>query len=165
MIYTVDAHPVGGNYPKVGWGEDSFSTPPVIDEPNDGLPTTDGPKAGVPVHGGVLPKDVRWDELADNPPLNFDNMPTLNVSERAKEVIESVEPGVPQFYPSSTLTATTSRWGRGIGSTSAIEGTPFIRPRAVCCSAKEVFTFHHWTLFDARLKCRRMSTRALPRIM
>lgn len=98
-VYTVDSKPVGGHYPMVDWGGGNFPTPPVEEDFDDGLPNRDGPKAGVPVYGGVLPKVVKWDEPADNPPPDFDNMPTMNVSERAKEVIESVEPGVHQFFP------------------------------------------------------------------
>lgn len=99
-VYTVGTKPVGGHYPKVDWGEDVFPTPPTLDDNfDDGLPTTNGPKAGVPVYGGALPKVVRWAEPADNPPPDFDSMPTLNISERAKQVIESVEPDVHQFFP------------------------------------------------------------------
>lgn len=99
MVYALDPHPVGGHYPKVDWGEPDFPTAPVLDDFDDGLPNQMGPKAGVPVYGGVLPKVVRWDESAGNPPPDFDNMPELNVSDRARQVIESVEPGVHQFFP------------------------------------------------------------------
>ena len=99
MVYTVDTKPVGGHYPKVDWGGDPFPTPPVLEDFDDGLPNTSGPKAGVPLYGGALPKVVRWDEPADNPPPDFDSMPTMNVSERARQVIESLEPGVHQFFP------------------------------------------------------------------
>lgn len=99
MVYTVDTKPVGGHYPKVDWGGDPFSTPPVMEDFEDGLPNTNGPKAGVPLYGGALPKVVRWDEPADNPPPDFDSTPTMNVSERARQIIELVEPGVHQFFP------------------------------------------------------------------
>ena len=99
-VYTVDAKPVGGHYPRVDWGEDVFPTPPTLDDNfDDGLPNTSGPKSGMPLYGGALPKVVRWDEPADNPPPDFDNMPTMNVSERAKQVIESIEPNTHQFFP------------------------------------------------------------------
>ncbi|GAB5352831.1 imm11 family protein [Qipengyuania sp. 483] len=99
-VYTVGTKPVGGHYPRVDWGEDVFPTPPMLDDNfDDGLPNANGQKGGVRVYGGALPKVVRWDEAADNPPPDFDNMPTMNVSERAKRVIESVEPGVHQFFP------------------------------------------------------------------
>lgn len=99
MVYTVDTKPVGGHYPKVYWGGDPFPTPPVLQDFDDGLPNTNGPEAGVPLYGGALPKVVRWDEPATNPPPDFDSMPTMNVSERARQVIEAVEPGVHQFFP------------------------------------------------------------------
>ena len=99
-VYTVDAKPVGGHYPRVDWGEDVFPTPPTLDDNfDDGLPNTSGPESGLPLYGGALPKVVRWDEPAGNPPPDFDDMPTMNVSERAKQVIESIEPNTHQFFP------------------------------------------------------------------
>lgn len=98
MVYTIYAKPIG-RYPHVDFGEPSFPSAPELEDVEDGLPTMMGPKAGVPVYGGVLPKIVRWDEPDSNPPPDFDNSPALNVSKKAKLIIEKVEPDVHQFFP------------------------------------------------------------------
>ncbi|MBA4766489.1 MAG: hypothetical protein H2049_02490 [Porphyrobacter sp.] len=99
MVYVLHAKPIHGHYPKVDWGADSMPSANMIEPPQDGMPKIGAEKSGVPVDGSPLPQRVIWDEKPEHPPADFDSMPRINVSERAKAVIESVEPGVHQFFP------------------------------------------------------------------
>ncbi len=99
MVFTLDTYPVGGHYPMVRWGSDHFPNPPALNPVKDGGTGWSSSLGGVPVDGSVFPKRVDWDEAPDNPPPDFDSMPTINVSERAKRIIEQLEPETHQFFP------------------------------------------------------------------
>ena len=74
MVCGLNIRPEGGHYPKVDAGDPPF-------------------------RGASYPPQVRWMEKKDNPPPDFSNTPHPNVSERAKQVIERLEPGVHTFLP------------------------------------------------------------------
>ncbi|MEE4210313.1 MAG: DUF1629 domain-containing protein [Parvularcula sp.] len=99
MIYTINTYPVGGHYPKVDWGGGNFPSPVAVTRASDGGAGSAGMHAGVPVDGSVLPKRIVWAEAVDNPPPDFDEMPVLNISGRARAVMEEIEPDTHQFFP------------------------------------------------------------------
>lgn len=100
MVYVLHARPLRDAYPNVDWGCETFPSAKVLEVADDGLPLPGAAeKAGVPVDGSMLPKRVTWKHVRKALPGDFDNMPQMNLSERAKAVIESVEPGVHQFFP------------------------------------------------------------------
>ena len=74
MVCGLNIHPVGGHYPMVDLG-------------------------GEIVGGGRYPGTARSKEKKDNPPPDFDSMHGANVSEKAKQTIEHLEPGVHGFHP------------------------------------------------------------------
>ena len=99
MAYILDAKLVPGSDPRVDWGGGNFPSAKFIEAPSDGLPKIGPAKAGVPVDGSELPKKITWIDKPAYPPADFDKCGQLNVSERARAVIETVEPGVHQFFP------------------------------------------------------------------
>lgn len=99
MVYTFDAKLLPGSDPRVDWGGGNMPSAKFIEVPSDGLPKIGPQKAGVPVDGSELPKKIIWDDDPAYPPADLNKTPRLNVSERARAVIESVEPGVHQFFP------------------------------------------------------------------
>lgn len=99
MVYVLHAKPIHGHYPKIDWGEGDMPEAKMIEPPRDGMPKIGPEKSGVPVDGSMLPTRLVWDEDRAHPPGDFDSGPHMNLSERAKAVIESVEPGVHQFFP------------------------------------------------------------------
>lgn len=99
MAYGLYVYPEWGYYPKVE-PLDGFDGPiDAINPVNDGGVGWSGRTGGVPVDGKHFPKHVRWADPNGNPVPDFDRTPALNVSERAKRVIEELEPGVHQFFP------------------------------------------------------------------
>ena len=46
-----------------------------------------------------MPNQVRWIENKDNPPLDFGMYKQENISARARDLIEALEPGIHQFFP------------------------------------------------------------------
>ena len=74
MVCGLNIWPEGGHWPMVDLGGDV-------------------------VGGGWYPKSAMWMEAKDNPPPDFDRMHGLNVSEKAKQIIEQLEPGVHEFFP------------------------------------------------------------------
>ena len=99
MVYVLHAKPIHGYYPKVDWGPGDMPAATMIEPPRDGMPKIGPEKSGVPVDGSALPKRVVWDNNPEHPPADFDSMPRMNLSERAKAVIEAVEPATHQFFP------------------------------------------------------------------
>jgi hypothetical protein len=100
MVYGLNVKPEWGFDPKVDWeGKEEPRAIPALNPANDGGVTGDGYHAGLPVDGSNFPKWVRWSDPNGNPVPDFDQVPFLSVSEKAKQVIESLEPDVHQFFP------------------------------------------------------------------
>lgn len=101
MVYSMNVQPEWGFGPKVDWeGQDAPARfIPALAPVNDGGVNGDSYDAGLPVDGDNFPKWVKWSDPNGNPVPDFDNGPFLNVSEKAKAVIESLEPSIHQFFP------------------------------------------------------------------
>lgn len=102
MVYGLNVQPEWGFGPKVNWeGQDEYPARaiPALNPVNDGGVNGDSYHAGLPVDGANFPKWVKWSDPNGNPVPDFDGGPFLNVSEKAKAVIESLEPDVHQFFP------------------------------------------------------------------
>lgn len=101
MVYGLNVRPEWGFDPKVDW-EGKNEPPrdiPALEPVNDGGVGGAGRLGGIAVDGTNFPKWVKWTDPNGNPVPDFDNTPHLNVSERTKQIIESLEPGVHQFFP------------------------------------------------------------------
>lgn len=99
MPYGLNIQPEWGSYPKVE-PLDGFEGPISALEPiNDGGVGWKGRTGGVPVDGTHYPKRVRCTNSRGRPLPDFDDTLELNVSERARQAIETIEPGVHQFFP------------------------------------------------------------------
>lgn len=98
MAYGLNIMPEGGHFPKVDWDRKAALGGPALKPETEWDKVSAGVK-GVPIDGSKFPKQVRWLEDKDNPPPDFDKTPYWNVSDRARQVIEQLEPGVHQFFP------------------------------------------------------------------
>lgn len=94
MVYGLNVKPVWGYYPKVEVQDGDTATAKSIIVSDSGVGT-----GGFPKETAGLPKRAIWKDPNGNPVPDFDQTPMLNVSERAKQVIEDLEPGVHQFVP------------------------------------------------------------------
>jgi hypothetical protein len=102
MVYGLNVQPEWGFGPKVDWeGQDEYPARaiPALNPVNDGGVNGDSYHAGLAVDGANFPKWVKWSDPNGNPVPDFDVGPFLNVSEKAKTVIEGLEPSVHQFFP------------------------------------------------------------------
>ena len=97
MAYHLTLVPEGGHYPMVDWGGEPVGSPAL--HPQNDQERISASTRGVPVTGSGFPKRVRWLEKKDYPPPDFDKTPYWTVSDRARQVIERIEPGVHQFFP------------------------------------------------------------------
>lgn len=99
MVFGLNVRPEWGYYPAVEVLDGDLSQVNALNPVNDGGAGWSGRSGGVPVDGTHLPKRVKWNDPRGNPVPDFDQTPMLNVSERARQLIESVEPKVHQFFP------------------------------------------------------------------
>lgn len=101
MVYSLNVRPEWGFDPKRDWeGKDQPSRRiSALNPVDDGGVVWDSHNSGVPVDGANFPKWVRWTDPNGNPIPDFDNVPFLSVSDKAKQIIEALEPGVHQFFP------------------------------------------------------------------
>lgn len=87
--HFVDTEMVGGNFDCVE----------LVDPTPDGGYTPQGLLSGRHIKTGGLPTRMKWLDPNGHPVPDFDRQFCINVSERAKAVIEGIEPGVHQFAP------------------------------------------------------------------
>jgi hypothetical protein len=101
MVYGLNVKPAYGYYVDVEPVDGDVKSVKLVDEsPDGGYPARGIPlAAGRPVQTEYLPTRMRWLDRRGNPIPDFDNGLMLNVSTRAKKLIESMEPGVHQFVP------------------------------------------------------------------
>lgn len=100
MVYGLNVSLEWGFDPKVDWDGKGGPPPviPALNRANDGG-VGGGRSGGMPVDGTNFPKWVKWSDPNGNPIPDFDQTPMLNISDKARRIIESLEPGVHQFFP------------------------------------------------------------------
>jgi len=98
MAYGLYIKPVYGKYTKVVSLDERFDknfrlkkeyNQPTKNE--DGEATVDRDR--------ILPNHIQWKDSAGRMAPDFDKTPAINVSEKAKAIIDGVEPGVHRFSP------------------------------------------------------------------
>jgi hypothetical protein len=101
MVYGLDVKPEHGYYVEVEPVDGDLRQVKLVDEtPDGGYPPRGLPMvAGRRVKTEHLPTRMKWLDRRGNPIPDFDNAHILNVSARAKALIEAMEPGVHQFVP------------------------------------------------------------------
>ena len=87
-LYNIGAEPLDGDFQKVD----------VIDRTPDGGTLPGGMTSGRPVHAEHMPTKMRWGNARYKIP-DFNDSWCVNVSERAKAIIEQFEPNTHQFFP------------------------------------------------------------------
>lgn len=99
MAYGLNVRPVYGKYPKVESRDDRFDKHMVLkDEFNHLLPTkADGSPDFASKAMPILPNRMMWKDSAGRAAPDFDVSPWLNISAKAKNIIESLEPSVHEF--------------------------------------------------------------------
>lgn len=99
MVYGLNIVPANGYYVNVELVDGNPSAIRAIDQEPDGGVSYEGVLSGRRCHLNHFPTKVRWLDRQKHPIPDFDRGEILNVSERAKEIIETFEPGVHQFVP------------------------------------------------------------------
>jgi hypothetical protein len=101
MAYGLNVKPEHGYYVEVEPVDGDIQQVKLVDEnPDGGYPPRGMPLgAGRQVQTEHLPTRMRWLDRRGNAIPDFDNGLILNVSARAKDLIERLEPGVHQFVP------------------------------------------------------------------
>jgi hypothetical protein len=89
LDYLVEVAPLDGHVPGIR----------ALDEAPDGGVDFHTVAGGRPCHTDHFPTRMEWRGPADPPIPDFDASNLLNVSARAREVIESIEPATHQFVP------------------------------------------------------------------
>lgn len=99
MPYGLNVQPTWGHYPKVE-PLDGYAGPiSALNPINDGGVGWSGRTGGVPVDGTHYPKRMQCANARGRQLPDFDQQLDLNVSERAQQAIEQMEPGIHQFFP------------------------------------------------------------------
>jgi hypothetical protein len=105
MVYGLSVRPEHGYYVNVDPLNGDISKIEVVDQTSDdGLrftPTTIQPAftMGRPVKTDFVPTKMQWGDPHRHSIPDFNSGWILNVSSRAKDLIENLEPGVHQFLP------------------------------------------------------------------
>jgi hypothetical protein len=100
MVYALGTQPVHGFHVKVEILDGNPAAIRSINEEPDGGVAFKGFTSGRRCHiDEGFPTKMQWMGPLDPPIPDFDQANLLNVSERAKAFIESIEPGVHQFVP------------------------------------------------------------------
>ncbi len=101
MVYGLNIKPEHGYYVKVEALDGDLKTVTLLDEtPDEGLnPRGRQFAAGRAVDPTHMPTRMKWCDQQKHPIPDFDNGLVLNVSARAKALIEQFEPDVHQFLP------------------------------------------------------------------
>ncbi|GLR47130.1 imm11 family protein [Sphingomonas astaxanthinifaciens] len=99
MPYGLNVSPVNGHYVSVEAIDGAIDQVSLEDEtPDGGYPPRGRPlSAGRPVRTEHLPTRMRWLGREGHAIPDFDNGLVLNVSAKAKALIEELEPGIHQF--------------------------------------------------------------------
>ena len=109
MVYGLNVKPIYGHYTSVESLDDRFDKHFMLKKQfQPPLPMKDG-KVDFSAIKCALPAKMKWKDSAGRQMPDFDPIPDLNISERAKQVIEDLEPGVHKF---ESVEYTYSRGGR-----------------------------------------------------
>lgn len=87
--YVVDVEPLDGDIRAIR----------AVDQSDDGGMGSAGAGSGRPVNPEHVPTRMQWLDRRHHAMPDFDRAHLLNVSKRARDLIEAVEPGVHQFLP------------------------------------------------------------------
>jgi hypothetical protein len=99
MAYGLYIKPEYGKYPKVKSLDDRFDKNFILKKEYRELPNGsegDRPAAGL---DRVLPIKILWKDSAGRMAPDFDQTPAINISGKAKDIIEGIEPRVHRFVP------------------------------------------------------------------
>lgn len=99
MVYGLNVAPVHGYYVDVAVLDGSLERIELVDPTPDGGYTPQGLYSGRHIKTANLPKQMKWLDKNGHPVPDLDRQHALNVSERAKALIEKFEMGVHQFIP------------------------------------------------------------------
>lgn len=99
MVYGLGTAPVHGYYVNVEMVDGNPSAIRAVNQESDGGVSFRGFTSGRPCVIEHFPSKMRWLDRQGHPIPDFDQAELLNVSERAKTLIESIEPRVHQFVP------------------------------------------------------------------
>ena len=104
MVYGLNVQPEHGYYVKVEALDGDLSKIDVVDKtPDGGMPFStfmqDPSTMGRPIKPDFVPTKMQWCDQQRHAIPDFDRAWMLNVSSRAKDLIEDLEPGVHQFLP------------------------------------------------------------------
>lgn len=99
MVYGLNVKPVHGYYVDVDVLDGTLDRVELIDPSPDGGYTPQGLYSGRRIKTETLPKRMKWLDRHGHPVPDFDRQHALNVSARAKALIEQFEPDVHQFVP------------------------------------------------------------------
>lgn len=99
MIYGLTIVRADGPAIEVDLLDGNISAIRTIDRTPDGGVSFESLNAGRHCNTESFPTRMRWKGGKDQPILDFDRAHLINVSERAKALIEEWEPGVHQFVP------------------------------------------------------------------
>jgi hypothetical protein len=99
MVYGLHVVPENGHYVNTKQIGGSFGRVQLIDPTPDGGYTPQGLSSGRHIRTEGLPKQMKWLGRGRHAVPDFDPQRCLNVSVRARDLIETFEPGVHQFIP------------------------------------------------------------------
>ena len=99
MVYGLNVKPEHGYYVGVEALDGDISRIGVVDQTTDRGILDPAYALGRPVTTDFVPTKMRWCDRQRHPIPDFDPGLILNVSNRAKNLIEDLEPGVHQFLP------------------------------------------------------------------
>ncbi|WBH16879.1 imm11 family protein [Sphingomonas radiodurans] len=101
MVYGLNVKPEHGYYVDFDPLDGDVRNIKLLDEtPDEGLnPRGRAVACGRAVDPTNVPTKVQWKDQHGHPVPDFDNGPFLNLSARAKALIEQFEPGLHQFLP------------------------------------------------------------------
>jgi hypothetical protein len=99
MVYGLNIVPEHGYYVNVEMVGGNPSAIHAIDQEPDGGVSFRGVTSGRRCHLEHFPTTMRWLDRQGHSIPDFDQAELLNVSERARNLIEQFEPGVHQFMP------------------------------------------------------------------
>jgi hypothetical protein len=106
MVYGLNVKPEHGYYVDTKEIGGSFDRVELVDPTPDGGYTPQGLYSGRHIKTDTVPKQMQWLDPHGHPVPDFDRQRCLNVSARAKALIEEYEPGVHQFVPVEYLDRT-----------------------------------------------------------
>jgi type IV secretory pathway protease TraF len=99
MVYGLYVYPEWGYFPKIELLDGDLKQVKPPNPVNDGGVGWKSHTGGIPVDGSHFPKQVTCKNSKGKPLPDFDQTPRINVSAKARQVIESVEPDTHQFFP------------------------------------------------------------------